>query len=129
MSLDPEELRRYVEAWVDLLVLGDFPGAYSFTRHDAYYQWTPDLIRQVIEGYGLPKPHPSGEIYAATERARATGDGPRYTCEFDGLPDSDLAHVSYDLPLNGKWSDLTVTFAVRRDGNEHFLVLQEIHVL
>ena len=128
MKPDPEELRRKVEAWVDLLVEGDYEGAFSITRHDAYYQWTPDRIRKTVGGYGDPEPRPGGEIYKVTERAGASGIGPRFSCEIEGLPDSDVAHLYYDLPLNGEWSDLTVTFSVRRDGNEFLLFLREIHV-
>jgi hypothetical protein len=56
------EILKAVEAWVDRLVVSDFSGAIEMTDHDSYYGWTPDNLREVIEGYGLPEHHPRGSF-------------------------------------------------------------------
>jgi len=122
------EIIAVVEAWVDDLAREDYNSAYSRTDHDPYYGWTPSLIRAVVEGYGLPEPHRSGEVFKVTDRNTATGNPHYRTVERIEIPDSSLAEVWYDLPLNGEWSDLTATFRVSlRDGRWH-IVLEQIHV-
>ncbi|KMW57419.1 hypothetical protein AIOL_002383 [Candidatus Rhodobacter oscarellae] len=36
--------------------------------------------------------------------------------------------MSFDLPLDGEWSDLTATFEVMQVKEQFVLVLQDIHV-
>jgi hypothetical protein len=55
-----QELLSVADRWVDCLAAQDYSAAMALTAHDEYYGWTPDLIRGVIEGYGLPDPHPRG---------------------------------------------------------------------
>lgn len=122
------EILALVEAWVDDLAREDYDSAYSRTEHDPYYQWTPALIRSVVEGYGLPEPHRSGEVFKVTDRSKATGRPYNRTIERNESPDSFLAEVWYDLPLNGEWSDLTATFRVVPNGGAWQIVLEQIHV-
>jgi hypothetical protein len=116
------ELLRCVEIWVDDLVQGDYQTAFSRTKHDPYYAWTPELIEAVINGYGLPEPHRSGEIFRVTPRAIAQGR--RY---FEVHRDG-FFEIRYNLPLNHQWSDLTVTFEVELQPEGFVFILQEIHV-
>lgn len=122
------EILATVEAWVDDLAREDYDAAFSRTDHDPYYGWTPSLIRAVIEGYGLPVPDRSGEVFKVTDRNTATGR-PRYkTVERSDIPESSLAEVWYDLPLDGEWSDLTATFRIARGQSGWSIVLEQIHV-
>lgn len=123
-----EEVLRLVEAWIDALACGDFAGAFAMTRHDAYFQWSPELIRDVVAGYGLPSPHPSGEKFMVTPRAHARGRPADRAVDRDIRPGGALAEVRYSLPLNGEWSDLTATFRLERVSGGCALVLEEIHV-
>jgi hypothetical protein len=126
--IDDDGILRAVEAWIDDLARGDYDTAFARTRHDPYYQWTPDLIRRVIAGYGLLERHPSGAVFMVTPRGSAAGH-PHYRCvERDARPPGALAVVLHDLPLNGEWSDLTVTFRVEPKDDTFELVLEEIHV-
>jgi hypothetical protein len=124
-----KEILRFVEGWIDDLARGDYAGAFRRTEHDPYYGWTPDLMRSVVEGYGLPEPHPGGEVFAVTPRKSATGGPPQRIVDRDAVRKKALAEVLYDLPLNGEWSDLTATFRVERQGKGSVVILQEIHVL
>jgi hypothetical protein len=123
-----DELFSRVEAWIDRLAQGDFEAAFAYTEHDAYYAWTPALLREVIQGYGLPGRNKGQRSYEVTPRLAATG-GPR-TREVDreAKPAHAIAIVRYNLPLNGAWSDLTSTFRVERRGEESVMVLEEVHV-
>ena len=117
-----------MEDWVDDLEREDYGAAFSRTGHDSYYRWTPDLMRAVVAGYGLPEPHPSGVVFRVTSRVTAAGKPHHREVDRHNVPPTAIAEVWYDLPLNGEWSDLTATFRVeaRADGEE--LLLEEIHV-
>ncbi|MCA9647930.1 MAG: hypothetical protein KC492_44870 [Myxococcales bacterium] len=123
-----QELLEFVGRWIDLLAAGEFAAAYRATDHDPYYQWSPDLIRAVIQGYGLPDPEPDQPIHHVTARAAASGGPPQREVLRDDLPPPAIAEVVHDLPLSGVWSDLTATFRVEALSTGYSVVLQEIHV-
>ena len=122
------EILMVVESWVDDLTREDYATAYSRTEHDPYYAWTPDLIRAVIEGYGHPEPHPCGEVFKVTPRQSAKGRQYNRLVERTDIPDSSIAEVRYDLPLNDEWSDLTATFRIEMRDVAAVIILEEIHV-
>ena len=121
-----DELMSAVETWVADLVLGDYSAAISRTDHDPYYGWTADLLRRVVEGYGLPEAHPRGP-FRVTDPLDASGRK-RAAVDREAVPPGAIAVVEYDLPLNGEWSDLTATFRVELRGDAACLVLEEVHV-
>ncbi len=123
-----EQILAFVEAWIDDLARGDYQAAYDRTAHDPYYAWSPSLIQKVIEGYGLPEPCSDGMLFHVTDRQTAKGKCHNRTVDHDHIPDSVVAEVWYDLPLNGEWSDLTATFRIKRCETGCVVVLQEIHV-
>lgn len=118
-----EDILHFVEAWIDDLAGGDYEAAFRRTEHDPYYQWTPDLIRLVVQGYGSPEPYPCGTVFNVTQRATARGGPPQRIVDRDVVRPHSLAEVLYDLPLNGKWSDLTATFRVEQRGEGSAVVL------
>ena len=124
-----EEILSAVESWIDDLARADFDSAYARTDHDAYYGWSPELMRSVIAGNGLPVTGEQETKFAVTTRALAQGLAPRRTVDRDVKAPSAIAYVEYDLPLNGKWSDLTATFRVEARESGCALVLEQIHVL
>ena len=124
-----KELLHFVEAWIDALACGDYARAYAMTEHDPYYGWSPDLIRSVVEGYGLPEPRPGGERFVLTPRESAMGGVPARVVEREVLPPGALATIRHGLPLKGVWSDLTATFRIEPRGGGLAVVLEEIHVL
>ncbi|WP_219135719.1 hypothetical protein [Janthinobacterium sp. UMAB-60] len=119
-----------IDAWIADLARGDYACAHARTAHDAYYGWTPALLRAVIEGYGSPEAYADGRVYRVTPAALA-GGAPHERCV--ERPDGQdggivIAEVRHSLPLNGAWSDLTATFRVEGAASGATLVLQEIHV-
>ncbi|MBL9083725.1 MAG: hypothetical protein JNK76_18050 [Planctomycetales bacterium] len=123
-----DEILRFVEEWIDDLARDDYAAAFRRTDHDPYYRWTPELMRLVVQGYGLPEPHRSGAVFAVTARASALGGPPQRVVDRDVVRPHCLAEIWYDLPLNGTWSDLTATFRVELRAEVSAVILQEIHV-
>lgn len=119
-----------IDAWIADLARGDYACAHARTAHDAYYGWTPALLRAVIEGYGSPEPYTDGTVYRVTPAAQASGAPHERCVERPAGQDGGAAFaaVRHSLPLNGAWSDLTATFRVEGTAAGATLVLQEIHV-
>lgn len=119
-----------IDAWIADLARGDYACAHARTAHDAYYGWTPALLRVVIEGYGSPEPYADGTVYRVTPAAEASGTRQERCVERPANQDGGaaLAEARHSLPLNGVWSDLTATFRVESTALGARLVLQEIHV-
>jgi hypothetical protein len=88
-----EEILAFVDGWIDDLTRGDYSAAYARTAHDPYYDWSPALIRSVIEGYGLPEPHPSGTTFSVTPRHLARGGTPERSVRRDSLRPAVIAEV------------------------------------
>ncbi len=123
-----DQILELVEQWIDDLASGEYEAAFSKTERDPYYKWTPALIREVFRGYGLPEPHPSEEVFAVTSRKSAVGNPPQQIGDRENVSPPVFAEVWYDLPLNGKWSDLTATFRIENRTKGSVIILQEIHV-
>ena len=137
MSADvpDSEILTTVRAWVDAVAAGDFNRAFAMTAHEGWRRWSPDLIREVIAGYGIPEPAPDSVVHVVTPIDSARG-GPKPRHEVDRWAPVDLGTgalqigaVWFDLPLDGSWSDVTALFDVRRRPEGIYLVLDQIHVM
>ena len=124
-----EEILSHIEEWVSALAEEDYESAYKRTKHDPYYEWTPELIKNVINGYGLPEPHPSGETFKVTPIKEAKGETPRQEVDRGPYDGDRFGYVYYDLPLNGEWSDLTASFRLEKQDKDLVITLEEIHVM
>ena len=124
-----EEILNHIEDWVSDLAAEDYESAYKRTKHDPYYEWTPELIKNVINGYGLPEPHPSGETFKVTPVKEAKGEAPRQEVDRGPYDGNKFGYVYYDLPLNGEWSDLTASFRLEKQDKNLVITLEEIHVM
>jgi hypothetical protein len=129
-TANDEELLDGVRKWVDLLSEDRFSKAFDLTAYDSYREWTPDLIRSVIAGYGVPH-EPESREYGISKVSQTEG-GPSPRWEVDrwqnAEPSSRIGFVRFDLPLDGEWSDLTATFEVVQINEHYVLILQDIHV-
>ncbi|MBC6988181.1 hypothetical protein [Hymenobacter sp. BT491] len=133
-----EDLLNAVRDWVRLLAAEEYEEALRYTYQDPYFEWTPDLIRDVIYGYGFPVLDEGDEVYKVTSLETAVetngGLGPRAEVDFH-MPRKHrisntliVAEIWFGLPLNGVWSDVTATFNVLFMEECVSLELQEIHV-
>lgn len=127
-----EDILTFVEQWIDDLANGNYESAYGRTEHDPYFQWTPELMRSVVQGYGSPTPHQSGKIFVVSPRQSARfprGHAPQCRVDREAVRPPAFARALHDLPLNGEWSDLTATFRIEPRGeNGSAVILEEIHV-
>jgi hypothetical protein len=122
-----------VHRWFDCLAIGNYKAAYDLTFHDQYYEWTPKLIENIINGYGLP--HEQGETkYVVTDWRTASGKDrggelDLYDKHVESGGYTQLGHAYYEVPLNGEWSDLSAVFRIVKYEDGAALLLEEIHVL
>jgi hypothetical protein len=133
------DLENAINAWLDLLSEEKYLDAYTFTLHDPYYQWTPKLLEEVINGYGLPYENDGSAKCKVTKWTLAVKDNTRnYYKEFNffdkPIPNHrtdfvEIGDIYYDLPIDGEWSDLTATFKILQSKTFTTLELNEIHVM
>ncbi len=124
-----DELLAEVRAWIQQLSEGQYFDALQRIPGEQGESWTPQLLEEVIAGYGLPQPHPRGTRYQVTSVSSATGTLPVASVERNVLPPGALAYIEHSLPLNGEWSDLTATFVLYPTESTATLYLREVHVL
>jgi hypothetical protein len=132
------DIEEAIHTWLDLLAEERYTEAYTFTLHDSYNQWTPKLLESVINGYGLPYDESEGKRKCkVTSWSSAANDGSKYykNIEFYDVPRlhsnpmfKEIGEIRYDLPVDGEWSDLTVTFKILQAEDCVTLELDEIHV-
>ena len=127
-SATDKEILSFIESWVSDLENENYEAAYNKTSHDPYYNWSPELIEKVINGYGLPDPHPNGKVYKVTSIQKAKGAGAKKEIDREASEGNIIGYAYYDLPLNGEWSDLTASFRLEKRKNTIVLILEEIHV-
>ena len=95
------------------------------------------MLKALVTNYGRVDPRPDGRTYRVTSpaAARTTARGHPYQDVEWCPPDSAQASrgvvgfVTFDLPLNGEWSDVTATFLVHKVGDRLRLQLEDMHVL
>jgi len=123
-----EVVREVIERFVALLARGRASEALALLLPSK--TWTPEVLVRVIRNYGWIDPRKDGKTFAVTMPAAARGAGPRFELRwFDTPHGARVAHASYDLPLEGEWSDVTALFDVL-DGPEGLaLALDDVHVL
>ena len=97
-------------------------------------KWSPATVQTWIRNYGWYEPPADGSVYRVTNMATAsgaTGSFPRHEIDRLDHPATDgrVASLWFDLPLNGRWSDLTATFVVRQLDQDLVLELDDVHVM
>lgn len=134
-SFSVKEIHKFVTEWVKLLAEKDYAKAYDLVLLSDYFGWTPLLMESVVNGYGLPY-EGNGTKYEVTDPATAIGQSYDFDILFydpNGVVHSiegreRVGEVWYNLPLNGEWSDLTVTFDLVRTQDGTYLELNDIHI-
>ncbi|HEU0300529.1 MAG TPA: hypothetical protein VFR37_13760 [Longimicrobium sp.] len=123
-TVTDEELIAFVDEWAALLEQEDYDAAFAHTDHVPQMGWTPELLRDAIQGYG-----------GANAGQRVTVDGvPTEVAqrkEVDRWPANDhgvFGEIWYDLNIDGRASDLTATFALQHTDGGVAVLLDDIHV-
>ena len=113
---------RFARDWFRLLARGAFADAISCLDEPNSYgeRWDKEKIQGVLRDYA------GSESMGVADPETMTGDGRPSVVEFaDGRGYS----FEHDVPLDGKWSDLTAQFEFLRRPNGYAVVLHDIHVL
>ena len=127
-----EQVLEVVLHWLDVLAVGDYE-AFGSALGYVFEDGDPaELVRRDIEGYRSREWYPGEESFAVTDWREAKGGNPEPRRELVWYePNESLlaGAISIDLPLNGKWSDLTADFVLfDRDPDAGFeLQLEEIY--
>lgn len=118
------KFREFVRNWIRLLSMGRFEKAIGQIDAPNNYgiKWTVEAIQKVFEDYVGKE-----VAFSITDPNKMEGDGRPNLIMFSGLHGFAFDH---DLPINGKWSDLTVQFEfIRKSKGYYNVILHDIHVL
>jgi hypothetical protein len=128
-----DEIFDTVLAWIDILSQADYErvanelGYWDFDNNSA-----TKAIRETITEYRSVDLFPDGENFRVSDWRQATGGNSapiKKLVWHDKNLVGIVASVSFDLPLNGAWSDLTADFLLfERDNRpgQYQLRLEEI---
>ena len=93
-SATDEEILQIAREWVQALASENYQAAYDITAHYPYYQWTPDLIRTVVQNYGSTEPLADGSVCRVTPLDTAHGGpAPRHVVERDPVAARRAGHT------------------------------------
>ena len=135
-----DEIRTLVIEWSELLAEGQFAEALAmFPNSDEEVDWTPESLANWISNYGFDEPYPDGRKYTLTslralpnfrEVIKKSIDVDRKNL-YGLSPDEYMGMVHYDdVPLDGKPSDLTARFHIKKIGESQItLEFLDIHVM
>ena len=141
-SRSTDAVRAVIEAWLRLLVEGRFGDALAILGRrrslleplETEPSWTPELLAKVIQNYGSVVPRKDGKTFVVTPTDGAAGNGPRFEVTWFEQPigvgwGACVGYAHYDMPLNGAWSDVTVTFDIVDTQDGLVLALDDVHVM
>ena len=124
-SSSDEDLIAYIDHWAALLEREEYAAAFAFTDHDPTMRWTPDLVREVIKGYGDALPS-----QRVTVEGKPTDISQRKKVNrWAQNPYGAVGEIWYDLNIDGFASDLTAIFGIFVLPDGFILRLEEIHVM
>ncbi len=112
---------RFARDWFRLLARGAFEEAAShFDEPNSYGErWSNEQIRSVLRDYAR------SESTRVAEPDTLPGDGhPNLV----GFADGRGYSFQHDVPLDGRWSDLSAQFEFLRRPSGYAVVLHDIHV-
>jgi hypothetical protein len=109
-----EQVLAVIHEWIDALAAQDYEGVFSALGYAlAFGEPGAGCIRQSVEGYRSPDFYPGVEQFAVTDWRTARGGNPEPTRTVTWYKPNSTGLVgaaAIDLPLNGRWSDLTADF-------------------
>ncbi len=128
------EVLPFVHDWVELLAQDRYEEAVQIVGHPIGVVLTAEMLRQLVANYGILEPRNDGRTFCATSPSSAVSAHETSTPYRDVKWDKGenglfVGHVHFDVPLDGKWSDLTATFWVHERENGYVLQLEDLHVL
>jgi hypothetical protein len=124
-----EDVLEIIHAWIDLLAADDYETAFAHIGEWSLQgEWSPERLRAEIKAYRSPLYYSGVEEFTVTDWRTAQGGNSAPMQEVQWHEPSDptelVGTASYDLPLNGKWSDLRANFILYKN-----ITLEEDYVL
>ncbi len=123
-----EDILEAVYEWIGLLAEERYEQAYHFfvnSEHNPWH-WSPQLLKRVIRTHGS---YHEQEIDTVTALEKTTGGlEPRHDVNRDD-DNERQGYIWFDLPLNGKWSDLTAVLTFRVINQRLIIELESIEVM
>ena len=128
-----DQLISVVRDWVDVLSREDYAAVFEALGYSlAFDRPGAEAICEDIKRYRSPEFYPGTETFAVSDWRTARGGNPSPTVQVRWYkPTTSLrivGVVDYDLPLNGRWSDLEANFVLfeNDDPEGYALVLEDI---
>jgi hypothetical protein len=119
------DLIGHVDRWAALLEAEDYDGAFAFVEHDPDMGWTPDLIRELIKGYGEGSPGQKVTVEGKPSDVQQRKTVTRWS---PPAP-AGVGEIWYDLNIDWVASDLTATFNIIDTPRGLALQLNDLHVM
>ena len=114
-----DQLVGLIEHWIDILANEDYEAFYNSLGFAMLYQFEglsgPESIKSAIESYRSVVLYPGEECFKVSHCSRTAGGNSepvKYVARYEPNSLKIKCAISYDLPLNGKWSDLGAEFVV-----------------
>jgi len=143
LKCSEEEIRKAVVEWSELLAQGKYAEALAMFLHTSEsfgFAWTPEHLEDWVSNYGCARKDYDGGKYHKVTSLFAQPNSEQFIREaikvnLEGLqspnPKGDVGDVHYDdVPLDGKRSDLTARFRIKKVGADALaLEFLDIHVM
>jgi hypothetical protein len=117
-----DALIALARSWVDTLADGDYEKVFREIGYARAFGGGADAIRREIERYRDGVHFPSETVFRVTDWRTAKGGNPKPTVRVQRFVPTEslpiLAAVDIDLPLNGRWSQLQVSFVAFTDSDD-----------
>jgi hypothetical protein len=126
-SLTESGLLEITRHWVNVLASEDYDAVFNTLGYAMAYQ-SPELtgaerIKSEIKNYRSEKYYPGVTDFSVSDWDSANGGKPNPYRLIRFYKPNDLkikATIEFDLPLNGKWSDLQASFVVFEIENNRY---------
>jgi len=126
-----KEMIQFIQNWFDMIAEGKIDEACNKLDKPNCYgiKWTPEKIQDIIKDeFGLKTifghDHPDGVYFSAVKSTEGN-----YRADALKFDDGSGYSVEHDVPLNGKWSDLTAQFEFIGTMLVFDIILHDLHVL
>lgn len=136
MTIVPRDITKdalldVVRSWVDLMAAGDYEAAFARFGYSLAERPSVACLTEALRDYRSEQFFPGETAFRVTDWRTAEGGNPAPEEKVEWYePSGSLAGAaSFDLPLNGKWSDLQADFVLfeSRDRAGYIVVLEEIY--
>ena len=142
---DSQSILKALEETVELLAANKYEDAFRIFGKHPYFEYTPETLKEAIKTYdegegekvtsafeaGVPKPNQRESLESEDQEFLSVAHPKFPYCVCWAKEDKKLEplYAHADLPMDGKWSNLTVKFILDGDDEKCWLVLEDIEVM